>query len=137
MKRTAFVVVNVLLLFFHHGNIWRFREQAYWRVTSKRVVDNACMLLETSFLGQVVERLETQLLALTQDLTEEDKQTSEKAQNASPTNPGMGWQQPKLSMFNVSFMQGSLLPVGIIEESVFPNVSKYTIGIYTALLRAE
>lgn len=70
--------------------------QAYWRVTSKRVVDNACMLLETSFFGQVVDRLETQLLSLTQDITEE-----EKPKEASAATEGMGWQQPRLGIFNV------------------------------------
>lgn len=71
--------------------------QAYWRVTSKRVVDNACMLLETSFFGQVVDRLETQLLSLTQEITNEE------APDAAPAKEkeGMGWQQPRLGIFNV------------------------------------
>ncbi|CAM9724999.1 unnamed protein product [Chrysoparadoxa australica] len=42
--------------------------QAYWRVTSKRVCDNACMLLETAFLDEVVNALETQLLTKAQQM---------------------------------------------------------------------
>lgn len=72
------------------------RTQAYWRVTSKRVVDNACMLLETSFFGEVVDRLETQLLALTQEISEEEHARK------PPTKEAMGWQQPRLGIFNVS-----------------------------------
>lgn len=73
--------------------------QAYWRVTAKRVVDNACMLLEASFLGQVVERLEAQLLTLTQDLSEEEKRPTV-SPAAAAASSGPGWQQPRLSIFN-------------------------------------
>ncbi|CAN0284023.1 unnamed protein product, partial [Ectocarpus fasciculatus] len=73
--------------------------QAYWRVTSKRVVDNACMLLEASFFGQVVDRLETQLLALTQEITQEEGQDKAEAK-AVAGQEGMGWQQPRLGIFN-------------------------------------
>ncbi|CAB1121527.1 unnamed protein product [Ectocarpus sp. CCAP 1310/34] len=73
--------------------------QAYWRVTSKRVVDNACMLLETSFFGQVVDRLETQLLALTQEITQEEGQDKAEAK-AAAGQEGIGWQQPRLGIFN-------------------------------------
>ena len=69
--------------------------QAYWRVTSKRVVDNACMLLETSFFGQVVDRLETQLLSLTSEISQEEKPVAAKEED------GKGWQQPRLDIFNV------------------------------------
>eukprot|EP00752_Nemacystus_decipiens_P009127 g8151.t1 len=68
--------------------------QAYWRVTSKRVVDNACMLLETSFFGQVVDRLETQLLSLTSEISQEEKPAVAKEED------GKGWQQPRLDIFN-------------------------------------
>lgn len=83
--------------------------QAYWRVTSKRVVDNACMLLESSFLDQVVEKLETQLLVLTQELSVEDKQHTGQAGMplASPSDhgKGSGWQRPRLGIFDVSCLQ--------------------------------
>ncbi|KAG5178451.1 Mgm1-like protein [Tribonema minus] len=42
--------------------------QAYWRVTSKRVCDNACMLLEASFLAAVPDALEAALLSHAQTL---------------------------------------------------------------------
>ena len=64
-------------------------------MTSKRVVDNACMLLETSFFGEVVDRLETQLLALTQEISREKNPAQ------APSKNEMGWQQPQLSIFNV------------------------------------
>jgi interferon-induced GTP-binding protein Mx1 len=44
--------------------------QAYWHVTSKRLCDNACMLMETSFLSAVTDSLEARLLALAQNLDE-------------------------------------------------------------------
>lgn len=67
-------------------------------MTSKRVVDNACMLLETSFLGEVVERLETQLLALTQEISEE----KDAGKKTPAQTEGAGWQQQRLGIFNVS-----------------------------------
>ncbi|CAM9096946.1 unnamed protein product, partial [Laminaria digitata] len=70
--------------------------QAYWRVTSKRVVDNACMLLESSFFGGVVDRLETQLLALTEEISMEKNP----AQAAAKKEEAKGWQQPQLGLFN-------------------------------------
>ena len=42
--------------------------QAYWRVTAKRVCDNACMLLEASFLSSVTDTLETRLLTQSQSM---------------------------------------------------------------------
>eukprot|EP01084_Bolivina_argentea_P127364 225258_1 len=45
--------------------------QAYWRVTSKRLCENACMLLETTFLSGVVDSLEFRLLAYSQELEKE------------------------------------------------------------------
>lgn len=73
--------------------------QAYWRVTSKRVVDNACMLLETSFFGQVVDRLETQLLSLTSEISQEETKKPDAAKEGG--EEGKGWQQPRLDIFNV------------------------------------
>jgi len=45
--------------------------QAYWRVTSKRVCDNVCMLLESNLLSAVPNTLETKLLTHTQCLDQE------------------------------------------------------------------
>ncbi|CAN0007424.1 unnamed protein product [Phaeothamnion confervicola] len=47
------------------------QKQAYWRVSSKRVCDNVCMLLETSFLGEVPNDLEAQLLTLAQRMPDD------------------------------------------------------------------
>lgn len=80
--------------------------QAYWRVTSKRVVDNACMLLETSFLGEAVDRIETQLLALTQEITQEEIPVKAAAKESA------GWQQPRLGIFNVR-ETGNSLPLAV------------------------
>ncbi|CAN0194370.1 unnamed protein product [Ascophyllum nodosum] len=68
--------------------------QAYWRVTSKRVVDNACMLLETSFFGEVVNKLETHLLTLTNEISMEDSASQPRPKAVS------AWQQPRLGIFN-------------------------------------
>ena len=54
------------------------------------------MLLESSFFGDVVDRLETQLLALTQEISLE-----EKPKQAPSKKEEMGWQQPQLGIFNV------------------------------------
>lgn len=55
------------------------------------------MLLETSFFGDVVDRLETQLLALTQEISLEENPAL-----ASSKKEEKGWQQPaQLGIFNV------------------------------------
>lgn len=87
-------------------------KQAYWRVTSKRVVDNACMLLESSFFGGVVDRLETQLLALTQEISSEEKPK----QAPSKKEEEMGWQQPQLGIFNVRRAPPCVLSVLAIDS---------------------
>lgn len=60
------------------------------------------MLLETCFLGEVVDAVETQLLTLTQRLTDEENLAGTTGTKSLPADPGSGWQQPRLSMFNVS-----------------------------------
>lgn len=61
------------------------------------------MLLESSFFGQVVEKLEAQLLTLTQEIAEEDKTAEARpAAGMSSGSVGPGWQQPRLGIFNVS-----------------------------------
>ncbi|CAM9553999.1 unnamed protein product [Discosporangium mesarthrocarpum] len=60
------------------------------------------MLLETSFLGQVVDRVETQLLALTQDLTEEEKGSEQQQppQKGGVRVGGEGRRLPRRGIFN-------------------------------------
>lgn len=55
------------------------------------------MLLESSFFGDVVDRLETQLLALTQEISA----TKDPAQAPAKEEEAKGWQQPQLDIFNV------------------------------------
>lgn len=57
------------------------------------------MLLETSFFGEVVDKLETQLLTLTNEIALEDSFTASPKQQQ--TKGFSGWQQPRLGIFNV------------------------------------
>ena len=53
------------------------------------------MLLETSFFGEVVNKLETHLLTLTNEISMEDSASQPRPKAVS------AWQQPRLGIFNV------------------------------------
>ena len=58
------------------------------------------MLLETSFFGEAVDKIETQLLTLTNEIALEDSYTNQSPKQQQ-TKGFLGWQQPRLGIFNV------------------------------------